>query len=177
MYIQLLLLYIVPGKFVTDLPAKRKMNVSEGESVVFDCKVDGKPLPEVNWYDVKIGGRITADFNGSVITISDIRIEDKGNYVCYFHRIDGGTRLREVILDVKEANENTSENDNSEENDNDENYNSDYIMYVLVQSSIVWTVMLLLTDRIIKIINSFPSFSTIRYLSIHVFHTSIYLSM
>ena len=104
---------------MTDLPENRMMTVNEGDSVVIDCKVDGKPLPEVHWHDVEIGGRITADFNGSVLTISDVREEDKSSYVCHFYRIGDGTRSREVILDVvvKQANENTTEN-NNDGNDN-----------------------------------------------------------
>ncbi|KAK9886794.1 hypothetical protein WA026_018446 [Henosepilachna vigintioctopunctata] len=64
------------------------MKCCDGDSVVFECEIDGVPTPDVRWERggklVHLGGDFHADLEGTIarLSIKQVYPEDEGEYTC-----------------------------------------------------------------------------------------------
>lgn len=78
----------------------------EGQSVTFECYVSGYPKPEITWYVNSKEIKPSQDFrikykkNRATLQISEVFLDDRGEYVCKATN-QLGTRISRAFLYVE----------------------------------------------------------------------------
>ena len=91
---------------ITDLPqvsveydrADGLADIAEGDQVAVSCSAIGNPVPDIMWYR-DISGEIVSRHN--TLTISDIRRDQAGAYVCQANNSVGQSNPRKIDIQVK----------------------------------------------------------------------------
>lgn len=91
----------VPGSFSGVPPSN--VQYIEGDLVSLECRVDGKPRPNVTWVKdliaLRSSERIISNRNGT-LKIINVTMTDSGHYLCYFEAFDGEKKTRTVTIRV-----------------------------------------------------------------------------
>lgn len=89
------------------------MEVCVGEPAKLRCRVEGDPVPDIEWFvdgdKIKKGGRFDFLTRGDLVTlkISETSAEDEGEYKCTATNENGtATTSAELIVNGKEESEN-----------------------------------------------------------------------
>ncbi|KAG2461987.1 leucine-rich repeat and immunoglobulin-like domain-containing nogo receptor-interacting protein 4b isoform X2 [Polypterus senegalus] len=98
---------VLPGYFtctkakIVDLKLQ-EFTVEEGSTVVFSCKAEGDPIPNISWISpqrarLSSSGRIRVLSNGS-LEVRYAQVQDGGNYICVASNAAGNDTLSVLLL-------------------------------------------------------------------------------
>ena len=73
-------------------------DISQGDSVSITCNTNGNPAPDVVWYRDGSGEIVSRQ---ETMTISDIRRDQAGTYVCQANNSVGQSDPKKIELQVK----------------------------------------------------------------------------
>ncbi|KAL3284833.1 hypothetical protein HHI36_018972, partial [Cryptolaemus montrouzieri] len=81
----------------------------DGDSVVFECEIEGTPIPDVRWERggklVHLGGDFNADLDGTIarLSIKQVYPEDEAEYTCVaFNELGRATTSACLVVDIPE---------------------------------------------------------------------------
>ena len=73
-------------------------DISQGDTVIISCRASGNPTPDIVWYRDGSGEIVS---RSQTLTISDIRRDQAGVYVCQADNSVGQSEPRKIDVAVK----------------------------------------------------------------------------
>ena len=99
------LIYLTDGPQFS--PHPQSQTKAEGENAFLSCNVTGNPKPAVSWYkdDTKINAgadsRVGISEDGTQLTITNVSINDDGQYTCVANNSLGNSTSNPATLTVQ----------------------------------------------------------------------------